>query len=84
MLKKSREAEKHETPTVGEYDTTISTTKILYPKNGIKRETDELLLEREERPFEKLDEGATHGIGPIGDRRTGKRRVSGKSKFLKK
>ncbi len=70
-------------PEAGEYDETVTSTRIVYPRNGLERENAELLLEIGDRTFEAMPGGA-HGFGPIGDRRLGKRKVSAKSRILKK
>lgn len=70
-------------PEAGEYDKTVTSARIVYPRNGLERENAELLLEIEDRTFETMPGGA-HGFGPIGDRRLGKRKVSAKGKILKK
>jgi hypothetical protein len=70
-------------PEAGEYDETATSARIVYPRNGLERENAELLLEIGDRTFEAMPGGA-HGFGPIGDRRSGKRKVSAKSRILKK
>ncbi len=77
MLKKRKKLE------MGEYDETVTTARIIYPRNGLERENAELLLEIGDRTFEVMPGGA-HGMRPIGDRRRGKRKVSAKSRILKK
>lgn len=67
----------------GEYDDTVTTSRVIYPKNGVEREVAELLLEIGERPSEAMP-GGVHGSGPIGERRLGKMKVSAKSRILKK
>ncbi len=67
----------------GEYDETVTTARVAYPRNGLERDSAELLLEIGDRPLEAMP-GGVHGFGPIGDRRLGKRKVSAKSKILKR
>ncbi len=70
-------------PETGEYDETVTTARVVYPRNGLERDSAELLLEIGERLVETMP-GGVHGIGPIGERRLGKRKVSAKGKILKK
>lgn len=77
MLKNKKKSEE------GEYDRTVTATRIVYPRNGLERDSAELLLEIGERASEAMPGGA-HGFGPIGDRRLGKRKVSAKGRILKK
>ncbi len=67
----------------GEFDTTGTSSKILYPHDRPEKEGD--IQEAMDRPFEVVPIDAEHGIGPMGKRFVGKAKaIVGRSRMRKR